>query len=84
MELTRFSIKLQDNYDVLNNWGREVFTPITGWGNLGTCNKYMVCDLNKNFCTTSRNKTDFKEITFEEFKKYILKEKTTDLIYEIL
>ena len=37
---------------------------------------------------TSRSKAeedpDYRKLTFDQFKKYILKEKTTDLIYEIL
>jgi hypothetical protein len=75
MKITRFSVKLRDNYEIINNWGREYFTPNPGWGNL-LKQEYMICDLKKVFCSSSDDKTNYQEITFEEFKKYILKEET--------
>ena len=47
---------------------------------------YVFVEYNKYVTSTdsARVFSDYRELTFEEFKKYILKEKTTDLIYEIL
>lgn len=68
----KWCIKLKDHYDVINNWGKEYFTPITGWGNLARHNTYLRCNFKTNDCTSTEDVTGYYEITFEEFEKYIL------------
>lgn len=61
-----------ENRDIINSWGRNRWKH--KWGNMNSGN-YMVWD-GKDYCTSYDSLEGFIEITFEDFKRLVLKEKT--------
>lgn len=62
------------SYNDLNNWGRSIYPLI--WGDLARRN-YVKCDLSEDIITSSENiPQGYTEITFDQFKKWVLKEET--------
>lgn len=74
----KWCIKLKDNYDIINKWGKDYWENITGWGNLNISSEYMICSFKDKICTSANSTNGYIEITFEQFKKSILKQETME------
>ena len=72
----KWCIKLKDNYDIINKWGKDYWENITSWGSLNASSEYMICSFKDKICTSANSTNGYIEITFEQFKKSILKQET--------
>lgn len=74
----KWCIKLKDNYDIINKWGKDYWENITSWGSLNASSEYMICSFKDKICTSANSTNGYIEITFEQFKKSILKQETME------
>jgi len=67
----KWCVKLLDNYDTINNWGKEYFEDKGGWGDLNE-DTYLLCDFENDYCTSENYKYGYEEITYDQFIKHVL------------
>ena len=67
----KWCVKLLDNYDTINNWGKEYFEDKGGWGDLNK-DTYLLCDFENDYCTSENYKYGYEEITYDQFIKHVL------------